>query len=100
MRLRNYGIDCMARVNAARDIFVAPPGIWTRSWTEERLAPKIACTPLQPSLPIVAISLILPSAYLPPPSRHRYRGRKHCRASYLRPLGSARVGSKFVQAPA
>ena len=55
------GIDCMARVNAARDIFAALPGIWTRSWTEERLAPKMACTSLQPSLPIVAISMMLPS---------------------------------------
>ena len=27
-----------------------------------RLAPKMACTPLQPSLPIVAISTMLPSA--------------------------------------
>ena len=27
-----------------------------------RLAPKMACTPLQPSLPIVAISMMLPSA--------------------------------------
>ncbi len=27
----------MARVNAARDIFAALPGIWTRSWTEESL---------------------------------------------------------------
>ena len=37
MRLRKDGIDPMARVNAARDIFAAPPGIWTRSRTEERL---------------------------------------------------------------
>jgi hypothetical protein len=47
----------MARVNAARDIFAAPPGIWTRSRTEEVLAPKMACTAVQPSLPIVAISM-------------------------------------------
>jgi hypothetical protein len=62
MRLRNDGIVPMARVNAARDIFAALPGIWTRSRTEELLAPKMACTPVQPSLPIVAISMILPSA--------------------------------------
>jgi hypothetical protein len=37
MTLRKDGIDCMARVNAARDIFAALPGSWTRSWTEERL---------------------------------------------------------------
>ena len=62
MTLRKDGIDCMARINTARDIFAALPGIWTRSWTEERLAPKMACTPLQPSLPIVAVSMMLPSA--------------------------------------
>jgi hypothetical protein len=61
MRLRKAGIDAMARVNVARDIFAAPPGIWTRSRTEEFLAPKTACTAEQPSLPIVAISMILPS---------------------------------------
>ena len=49
----------MARVNAARDIFRALPGIWTKSLTEELLAPKIAWTPLQPSRPIVAISMTL-----------------------------------------
>ena len=53
----------MARVNAARDIFAAFPGIWTSSRAEEILAPKTACIPVQPSLPIVAISMILPSAY-------------------------------------
>jgi hypothetical protein len=63
MRLRKDGIDPMARVNAARDIFAASPGIWTRSRTEEILAPKMACTAVQPSLPIVAISMILPSEY-------------------------------------
>ena len=62
MRPRKDGIDPMARVNAARDIFAALPGIWTRSRTEEILAPKTACTPVQPSLPIVAISMMLPSA--------------------------------------
>ena len=41
---------------------------WTRSWSEERLAPKMACTPLQPSLPIVAISMILPSASVSAPA--------------------------------
>ncbi|HEY4931068.1 MAG TPA: hypothetical protein VII23_05815 [Terriglobales bacterium] len=46
----------MARINAARDIFAALPGIWTRSLAEELLAPKTACTPAQPSRPIVAIS--------------------------------------------
>ncbi len=29
---------------------------------EELLAPKTACTPVQPSQPIVAISMMLPSA--------------------------------------
>ena len=37
MTFRKDGIDCMARVNAARDILAALPGICTRSWTEERL---------------------------------------------------------------
>ena len=32
----------MARVNAARDILAALPGIWTKSLTEEILAPKKA----------------------------------------------------------
>src|ERR1700736_5137748 len=40
MRFRKDGIDPMARVNAARDIFAATPGIWTRSRTEDTLAPK------------------------------------------------------------
>ena len=40
----------MARVNAARDIFAALPGICTRSRTEEVVAPKTACTDVQPSL--------------------------------------------------
>jgi hypothetical protein len=62
MRLRKDGIDSMARVNAARDIFAALPGIWTRSREEERLAPKMAFTPVQPSLPIVAISIMPPFA--------------------------------------
>jgi hypothetical protein len=62
MRPRKDGIDSIARVNAARDIFAALPGIWTKSLAEELLAPKAACTPLQPSLPIVAISMMLPSA--------------------------------------
>ena len=39
---RKDGMDCMACVNATRDIFAALPGIWTRSCTEERLAPKMA----------------------------------------------------------
>jgi hypothetical protein len=38
------------------------PGIWTRSRMEEFLAPNTACTPVKPSLPIVAISMMLPSA--------------------------------------
>ena len=62
MRLRKDGIDPMARVNAARDILAALPGIWTRSRTEDLLAPNTACTAVQPSLPIVAISMMLPSA--------------------------------------
>ena len=52
----------MARVNTARDILAAVPGIWTRSRAEELLAPKTACKPVQPSLPIVAISMMLPFA--------------------------------------
>ena len=47
MTLLKDGIERMARVNAARDIFAALPGIWTRSWTEERLAPKMACAELR-----------------------------------------------------
>jgi hypothetical protein len=53
------GIDPIARMNAARDIFAKLPGIWTKS----RLAPKTACTPLHPSRPIVAISMTLPSEH-------------------------------------
>ena len=60
MSFRNDGIDPMERWNAARDIFAALPGIWTNSRTEELLAPKTACTPVQPSLPMVAISMTLP----------------------------------------
>jgi hypothetical protein len=55
MRFRKDGIDAMARLNAPRDIVAALPGIWTKNWTEELLAPKTACTPAQPSLPIVAM---------------------------------------------
>ena len=51
----------MARVIAARDIVVALPGIWTKSRADEIWAPKMACTGVQPSLPIVAISIMLPS---------------------------------------
>jgi hypothetical protein len=50
-------------MNAAREIFAALPGIWTKWRPEDLLAPKMACTPAQPSLPIVAISMALPSAY-------------------------------------
>jgi len=49
-------------VNASRDILGASPGIWTRSRTEELSAPTTACTAVQPSLPIVAISMMLPSS--------------------------------------
>lgn len=62
MRERNDGIVFMALVNAGRDIFAALPGIWTKSLTEDFLAPKTAWKPVQPSLPMVAISMILPSA--------------------------------------
>jgi hypothetical protein len=62
MRFRKDGIDSIARAKAARDIFVALPEIWTRSRTEELLAPKKACIPVQPSRPTVAISMTLPSA--------------------------------------
>jgi hypothetical protein len=62
MRLRKEGIESIARVNAARDILAAVPGICTRSRTEDLLAPKTAWRPVQPSLPIVAISITLPSA--------------------------------------
>ena len=51
-----------ALAKAARDILAALPGIWTRSLTEDDLAPKKACIPVQPSRPIVAISMTLPSA--------------------------------------
>jgi hypothetical protein len=50
------------RTKAARDILAALPGIWTKSLTEEVLAPKKACIPVQPSRPIVAISMTLPFA--------------------------------------
>ena len=40
-----------------RDILVAVPGIWTKKRAEEFLAPKTPCTPVQPSRPIVAISM-------------------------------------------
>jgi hypothetical protein len=62
MRFRKDGIDPIIRVKAARDIFAALPGIWTSSRTEDILAPKMAWNPVQPSLPIVAISMTLPSA--------------------------------------
>jgi hypothetical protein len=62
MRCRNDGIDAIARAKTVRDILAALPGIWTKSLTEEVLAPKKACIPVQPSLPIVAISMTLPSA--------------------------------------
>jgi len=48
--------EILMDADAARDIFAAAPGIWTRSRTEEVLAPKTACTPVQPSLPTVAIN--------------------------------------------
>src|SRR3979490_487170 len=63
MRARNDGIDSKARVYAARDILAALPGIWTKSLTEDIRAPRRACTPLHPSRPIVAISMVLPFAY-------------------------------------
>src|ERR1700730_9932864 len=62
MRFRKDGIDSIARAKAARDILAAVPGIWTKSLTEDALAPKKAFMPVQPSLPIVAISMTLPSA--------------------------------------
>jgi hypothetical protein len=40
MRFRNPGIDPIARVNAARGILAAPPGIWTRNRIEELSAPQ------------------------------------------------------------
>jgi hypothetical protein len=42
MRFRKDGIDPMARLKAARDIFAALPGIWTKKRAEEFLAPKAA----------------------------------------------------------
>ncbi len=63
MRFRKEGIDSMARVKAERDILAALPGSWTRSRTDDLLAPKTACRPVHPSLPIVAISITLPSEY-------------------------------------
>ena len=53
-QFRNDGIVPMARTKVARGIFCALPEIWTRSLTEERLAPNATCTFVQPSLPIVA----------------------------------------------
>jgi hypothetical protein len=44
MRFRKEGIDCMARANAERDILAALPGSWTRSRTDDLLAPKTAWT--------------------------------------------------------
>ena len=61
MSLRNDGMALIERWNTACDILAALPGIWTSSWAEVLLAPKAACTPVQPSLPIVAISMTLPS---------------------------------------
>jgi hypothetical protein len=52
----------MARANATRDSRAADPGIWTKNLTEEHFAPKMAWIPLQPSLPIVAISIMSPFA--------------------------------------
>jgi len=51
----------MDRMNVARDIFIALPGTCVKKRQDEFLAPKTACTPVQPSLPIVAISVMLPS---------------------------------------
>jgi hypothetical protein len=62
MTFRKDGIDSIARAKDARDILAALPGIWTKSLTEDVLAPKKACIPVQPSRPIVAISITLPSA--------------------------------------
>src|SRR5262249_45228925 len=53
----------MDRMNVARDIFIAVPGTCTKKRQDEVLAPKTAFTPVQPSLPIVAISTMLPSEY-------------------------------------
>src|SRR5450631_2184480 len=49
MRFRKDGIDPIACTKVARDILAALPGIWTKSLTEEVLAPKKACIPVQPS---------------------------------------------------
>jgi len=100
MRFRKDGIDLMARVNAARDIFAAVPGIWTRNRAEESLAPKKAWKPVQPSLPTVAISMVFPSETPPPPRRHHYLEKKHHRASYRRPAGFDPIGRESVQAAA
>jgi len=58
VRRWNDGINSMARVNLTREIFAALPGICTKKRDEEVLAPKTACTPAQPSLPMVAISMM------------------------------------------
>jgi hypothetical protein len=50
----------MERWNAARDIVAAVPGIRTNRRAEELWPPNTACTPVQPSLPMVAISMTLP----------------------------------------
>src|SRR6476620_3802401 len=40
MRFRKDGIDPIARVRSAREIFAALPGIWTRKRTEDSRSPK------------------------------------------------------------
>ncbi len=44
------GIDSIARAKAVRDILAALPGIWTKSLTEDVLAPKKACMNERPPL--------------------------------------------------
>jgi hypothetical protein len=51
-----------SRDRTRREASSAAPGICTRSLAEENVAPKTAYTPVQPSRPIVAISMMLPSA--------------------------------------
>jgi hypothetical protein len=52
----------MARVNAARDSPYRVPWDLNEEPDGGILSTKDACTEVQPSLPIVAISMILPSA--------------------------------------
>jgi len=62
------GIVCVAflgfvvvMLGVSPDTRIALPGICVSRRTEETLAPSTACTPVQPSRPIVAMSTVVPS---------------------------------------